>query len=145
MEAPKGIRLFRGRYAFLSNFHPCSVHLYGIHCPSVEHAYQACKATTREDAMRIINASTPGIAKRLGRTVKLRSDWEQIKVGNMHGLVWEKFQNPTLRTLLLATGDAHLEEGNNWGDRFWGTCGGVGENHLGRILMNIRSGMQANA
>jgi len=29
---------------------------------------------------------------------------------------------------LLETGDAHLEEGNDWGDRYCGTVHGVGQN-----------------
>lgn len=138
----KPITVFRGQYAFLSNFFPSVVHLYGIPCPTVEHAYQAAKAKRQADAMQIIAAATPGIAKRYGRRVPLRADWEEIKVGSMHGLVWEKFQEPLMRSMLLATGAAHLEEGNHWGDRFWGTVNGVGENHLGRILMNIRQGLQ---
>jgi len=136
------ITSFKGRYAFLSNFFPSVVHLYGIPCPTVEHAYQACKALHERDAMAIIAAPTPGIAKRIGRRVTLRPNWETMKVGNMHGLVWEKFQDPVMRSLLLSTGDAHLEEGNTWGDRFWGTVNGIGENHLGKILMNIRWGIQ---
>lgn len=47
-------------------------------------------------------------------------------------------QNAELADKLLATGDAHLEEGNTWGDRVWGTVNGVGANQLGIILMKIR-------
>jgi predicted NAD-dependent protein-ADP-ribosyltransferase YbiA (DUF1768 family) len=31
-----------------------------------------------------------------------------------------------------------LIEGNWWGDTYWGVCNGVGENHLGKLLMKIR-------
>jgi hypothetical protein len=31
-----------------------------------------------------------------------------------------------------------LIEGNTWGDTFWGVCNGVGENNLGKTLMNVR-------
>lgn len=51
-------------------------------------------------------------------------------------------QNPTLCKALLATGNCHLVEGNNWGDYFWGSVNGHGENHLGRILMDIRAKLQ---
>ena len=55
-------------------------------------------------------------------------------------LVRDKFTgNYALKAQLLATEDEHLEEGNWWGDRYWGTCEGVGENHLGKILMQVRS------
>ena len=45
-----------------------------------------------------------------------------------------------LRSLLVATGDRELIEGNTWGDTFWGVDKntGQGENHLGRILMELR-------
>jgi predicted NAD-dependent protein-ADP-ribosyltransferase YbiA (DUF1768 family) len=39
----------------------------------------------------------------------------------------------------MATGSEEIIEWNNWGDRIWGkTYDGVGENHLGKILMKIR-------
>jgi hypothetical protein len=41
--------------------------------------------------------------------------------------------------MLLLTGDEELIEGNFWGDVFWGVCNGVGKNHLGKILMEVRS------
>ena len=47
-------------------------------------------------------------------------------------------QHPELAEKLLATGNAHLEEGNSWGDKVWGTVGGVGANNLGKILMRVR-------
>ncbi len=57
----------------------------------------------------------------------------------MTDLVSQKFANsPALKEMLLATGDAELEEGNHWGDCFWGVCAGIGQNHLGKILMRLR-------
>ena len=47
-------------------------------------------------------------------------------------------QNAELRIKLLETGNEHLEEGNTWGDRIWGTVNGVGQNRLGKILMRVR-------
>ena len=47
-------------------------------------------------------------------------------------------QNEDLKERLLATGDAHLEEGNDWGDTIWGTVNGKGQNNLGKILMQVR-------
>jgi hypothetical protein len=63
-----------------------------------------------------------------------------MKVQTMMNLVWRKFtSNPTLAKKLLDTGDAYLIEGNWWGDTFWGICKDKGENHLGKILMQIRA------
>lgn len=67
--------------------------------------------------------------------------WNEIRVTVMTNLVTQKFQkNKYLAQLLWLTGDKTLVEGNNWGDTFWGVDlhSGVGGNHLGKILMNIR-------
>lgn len=86
----------------------------------------------------IREAATPGQAKKLGQGVSLRPDWESVKVDLMRTFVRKKFENPFLRPLLLATGDAELVEGNTWNDTFWGVCRGRGQNWLGRILMEVR-------
>jgi hypothetical protein len=39
----KPIKAFRGKHAFLSNFHPSPVVLDGQTNPTVEHAFQAAK------------------------------------------------------------------------------------------------------
>ncbi len=80
-------------------------------------------------------------AKRLGRHVELRPDWEDVKIAIMEEIVRTKFtQNEDLKAMLLATGDLVLEEGNAWGDTFWGVDAKTreGQNHLGRILMRVR-------
>lgn len=65
----------------------------------------------------------------------------------MSGLVRQKFNHryPELRTKLLSTGDLEIIEGNHWGDTFWGVCNGTGENHLGRILMQVREDLRSGA
>jgi ribA/ribD-fused uncharacterized protein len=130
---------FAGLFRFLSNFYPALVVLDGVVYPSVEHAYQAAKSTNGAVREHIRIAPTPAVAKRYGREVLLRPDWESVKIQYMKHLVWQKFStHELLGTLLLATGDAELVEGNTWNDRFWGVCRGVGENWLGRILMDVR-------
>ena len=54
------------------------------------------------------------------------------------------YQNDDLADCLVDTGDQPLIEGNTWGDRFWGVCGGTGMNHLGRLLMEVREELQAD-
>ncbi len=132
------INRFEGDYCFLSNFWPVEVQLDGEVYPTVEHAYQAAKTLDKIGRDMIRHAVRPRYAKRLGRVVPLRDGWEDIKLEVMRTLVWQKFENPELREKLLATGGQPLIEGNTWGDTFWGVCNGVGENHLGLILMNIR-------
>lgn len=132
------ITTFRGRYYFLSNFYLCKVEFDEMEYPSSEHAFQAAKTLDMGRRKFIATRSSPALAKMEGRRVKLRKDWEQAKINVMRQILKSKFSNPTLRSKLLATDDTTLVEGNNWGDTFWGICKGIGENHLGKLLMEIR-------
>lgn len=129
---------FNGKYRFLSNFYPCIVQYEGVLYPTVEHAYQAAKTLDASDREAIRKCRKAGDAKRVGRHVQLRPDWETVKVDTMRGLLWMKFTSTAMTELLLATGDEELLEGNWWDDTFWGVCRGKGENHLGKLLMEIR-------
>lgn len=128
-----------GTYDFLSNFHTSPCEFEGKSFPSVEHAYQAAKTTDKMWKAAITDAPTPGESKKLGRRCPVREDWEEIKLSVMEELVRSKFSNPKLSQKLLETNDKLLVEGNTWGDTFWGVCNGRGENHLGKILMKVRS------
>jgi ribA/ribD-fused uncharacterized protein len=141
---PAAIRSFSGPHRFLSNFFPSIVTLDGDVYPTVEHAFQAAKVA-REEREPFMDAATPGDAKRLGRRCRMRPDWEAVKDGVMLDLLRSKFVDPALRAKLSATGDAPLEEGNTWGDRYWGTVNGVGKNMLGKLLMEVREELAAQA
>lgn len=135
------IAAFTDEHRFLSNFWPAVVSLPGdpnVYA-SVEHAYQAAKSLDADQRWAISMARTAGGAKRLGKTVRLRPDWERVKLDVMLDLLRQKFIHADLAKLLRATGTAELVEGNTWGDTFWGVCNGVGENHLGRLLMQVRT------
>ena len=133
------ISSFRDEYFFLSNFYPVEIKLDGIVYPNAETAFQAQKTLDVEERRKFSMLKNPVQAKRLGRKVKLRDDWEEVKLDIMTEIVSQKFlQHPHLIEMLLQTGDKELVEGNKWGDRFWGVCKGKGDNHLGKILMKIR-------
>lgn len=134
---------FHGEYRWLSNFYPAPVELDREVYPTLEHAFQAAKTRDREERREIRSATSPGQAKRRGQKVQLRPDWESVKVEVMRGLLRKKFAVPELARLLLATGDRKLIEGNTWNDCFWGVCGGVGKNWLGRLLMDLRAELRA--
>lgn len=133
---------FQGTYRFLSNFYSILFVWEGITWTSSEHAYQAAKTVDLKIRKQISVLKTPGAAKRFGKTIQLRSDWELIKINIMEEIVREKFnQNKVLAKKLMETGDLILEEGNRWNDNFWGVCppnSGSGQNHLGLILMKVR-------
>ena len=132
------IERFADDHEFLSNFYPSLVYFEEIIYPSVEHGYQAAKFSGM--GMRaVIAAMTPGQAKRTGRKATLPADWDFKRIEIMRYLLFQKFTDPDLRRMLLETGDAELIEGNNWGDTFWGVSNGIGENQLGKLLMEVRA------
>ena len=135
------ITSFRGKYAFLSNFYAAEVTYEGMTYPTSEAAFQAAKCLNMDDRIPFTETKNPVVVKRMGKQVKLRSDWNYVKVGIMEKIVRAKFTaHPELAEQLVATGALPIMEGNNWHDTFWGVDGvtGQGENHLGRILMKVR-------
>jgi ribA/ribD-fused uncharacterized protein len=133
------IRGFKDDYAWASNFCQAPVTYDGFKWPDNEHPFHWKKTPDRGFQALIMQAGTAWDAKRLGRQAPLRPDWEQIKKLVMFDLALAKFQqNPRLRQLLVATGDAEMIEDNTWGDTYWGVCRGRGHNYLGRILMSVR-------
>lgn len=141
---PSTIWEFDGEHAFLSNFFPQPIKLWGKRWPTSEHAYQAAKTLDAGEREKIRLAGTPGKSKRMGRHIALRPDWESVKVGIMREVLRAKFAVPDMRDRLLATGSARLVEGNTWNDRIWGMVQGrdgswQGQNLLGKLLMEIRT------
>lgn len=129
---------FRDENYYLSNFYEVPVTYQGLTYMNNEAAFQAQK-TTDPKQRELFTRMNSSEAKKAGRQLVLRKDWEDIKVSVMRDLVYAKFeQNPELLDKLHATGDAYLEEGNTWGDKIWGTVNGVGANLLGQILMEVR-------
>lgn len=127
---------FFNEYRFLSNFYEVPVQYNGLLFRSSEAAFQAQKCPER--ANEFLNLS-PDEAKRMGRKINIRSDWESVKDTVMYEIVLAKFsQNEALKKKLIDTGDAFLAEENWWGDKYWGTVNGVGRNQLGKTLMKVR-------
>lgn len=131
---------FKDKYAFLSNMYECPVKvemdgkIYEFKCS--ESAYQACKCPERFEEFINLNGYE---AKKLGRKVKIRPDWEELKYGFMYVIVKAKFeQNRFLKIRLMALKNIDIVEDNTWGDTYWGVCNYVGENRLGEILMDLR-------
>lgn len=136
---------FFGKYRFLSNFHIADVEYEGIIYPTTEAAFQAAKTLDLDDRNMIASLPKPNQARIAGQKVKLRDDWESIKNLVMEQVVLEKFnKHPELKKLLLSTGDAYLREDNSWGDQYWGYSKGFGLNHLGLILMKVRTILNIN-
>lgn len=135
---------FQGTFRFLSNFWPCCLEYENITYPTSEHAYQAAKIENRDIKLLIRDCPTPAEAKDYFETTKIAISpgWTtEKKLGIMGKLLMIKFggNEPFLTRALLETGNAVLIEANTWNDQFWGVCNGVGDNHLGRLLMEMRA------
>ena len=129
---------FEGEYEFLSNFANIPVTIDGITYQNSEAAFQAHKTTDIKKRREFADLP-PNMAKRMGRRIELRPDWEYIKNDIMLAVCFQKFiQDPYWGRKLVGTKDEMLIEGNTWNDTYWGVCNGVGENHLGKILMKVR-------
>ena len=136
---------FHKEHAFLSNFFYSPITINHKSWPTAEHVFQAAKTLDKDKQDEIRLALTPKHAKKLGRSVTLRSDWEKVKKNVMYKIVRLKFlQNAKIRQQLLLTGSEKLVEGNIFHDNFWGNCKCIrcvdvkGENVLGKILMRVR-------
>ena len=136
------INRFKGTYYFLSNFSYSKVKINGCEFNNAEAAFYSFKDLNRKEEFIDLD---PSSAKKLGRRVKLRLDWEEVKDDIMYKVVKAKFkQNKELKRRLLNTRDEYLEEGNIWHDNYWGVCycdkckGKFGNNKLGEILMKVR-------
>lgn len=150
MNTKKAITKFNRGYFFLSNFYQ-SPFLYGsYHYRTVEHFYQSEKTFVTAQKRFIISANSPSEAKRRGRLIPLRDDWEAVKVDVMRlGLSLKFTSDFSLADELVRTGKVYLEEGNTWHDNFWGNCSCEkcnnvkGLNILGALLMELRYNFQS--
>lgn len=143
------ITQFSGQYRWLSNFYPCFVRYHDVVYPTTEHAYQATKTLDDDLRLRISRLPRPGLAKTFYRDHDLisaiRPGWHDLSLSVMEQILRLKFiDTRRFRDLLLATGDVTIQEGNYWGDTFWGvdlrTASGL--NHLGKIIMRLRKELQ---
>lgn len=130
------IEKFRGPHWFLSNFYPIVVNEF----PSVEHFYQGSKFLEPEIRDQIKVAKTAGDAKRIAEAnrAKVREHWDDLKETIMWSGLVKKFKDPDLSRKLLLTKDEEIVHENYWGETFWGTVNGKGQNFLGKMLMKIR-------
>jgi ribA/ribD-fused uncharacterized protein len=132
------INEFKGKYYFLSNFYSAPVMYEGLLYQNNEAAFQSAKIKDLDRRKQFCNLD-PSTAKKKGRNVLLRNDWEDVKDEVMYQCVKDKFtRNQDLKQKLIDTDNEELVEGNTWNDTYWGVCRGRGKNMLGKILMRVR-------
>lgn len=135
------IKEFRGEYYFLSNFYPINIKIGDNTYSSVEAAYQAMKCKTKDERKQFVGISAVQ-AKRLGKKIPLRRDWEREKFRVMNHLLEIKFSDKHLSKRLKETGGAFITHENYWKDTYWGVYNGKGKDMLGKLLMEIREDVE---
>lgn len=144
MTQDKPIDSFSEENFFLSNLYPSPMVVDGKFYQTVEHAFHACKAKNDEDAKLVRECESAIQAKRLGRQMPVRDDWEEVQIAVMRRLLLVKFcSNRQLVKKLLDTGDRKIVYSNNDGDWYWGQYEGNGHNNIGILLMEVRSILRA--
>jgi len=135
------IKQFQKENRWLSNFAPCTIILDDITYRSVEHAYMSAKSDDIKWKHFCRDTYKPGDVKKESKKIKLRNDWDNIKVDVMRRCIDQKFDQEPYRSKLINTEDQYIQEGNFWGDKFWGVCmkTGVGDNVLGKLIMDKRN------
>ncbi|MAG26482.1 Swarming motility protein ybiA [Candidatus Pacearchaeota archaeon] len=128
------------KYGCFSNFYPASFTLDEKLWPTTEHYFMAQKTLNPEKVEKIRRADGPREARRLGRIVELRPNWDNIKYNIMVKALHAKFtQNEHICEILLSTGDRSIHE--NCKDPWWG--GGPnfpgGRDLLGKALIEVRT------
>lgn len=128
---------FRGEHYFLNNSYPCSIEYEGCRYNSSESLFQALKSFDVRDRVALSRLS-PEDAIIYSKRMKVREDWEEIKVDIMYYVLLLKFnQNPNLMKELLETeGEIIFYKGDV--ESSWGASVEECNNELGSILMQIR-------
>ena len=139
-DFPDTITRFKGEYDYLSNRYPCRIVWEGLEYRSAEAAFQASKCKDEKERKVFAGCSTDKAVLK-GKELKPYAGWEDAQISIMESILQAKFeQNPALMRKLVETGSRVLLNGNNKQETFWSIdlYSWIGENHLGRILMNIR-------
>ena len=136
-------------YYEFTNFYPACIHLEGEWWPTTEHYFQAQKFFGTPYVEMIRNLPTPREAFQMARDPTVsrwrRKDWKDVKDDYMLKALRCKFtQHRDLGKKLVETHDKQLVE-HTANDAYWGDGGdGSGQNKLGKLLMQIRSELQAS-
>jgi ribA/ribD-fused uncharacterized protein len=142
-ENNEAVYFFVTAFSPLDNWSAHAIKIWGKVFPTSEHAYHYSKyeSTAPEVAAEILAAPSPWKEMQIDRqnAKQRRSDWEDVKLDIMTEIVKAKvMQNEDVKERLLKTDNKQIFENSPW-DKFWGLgSDGKGQNHMGKILMEIR-------
>ena len=150
LDTPERVCFYEQDFYALSNFSAFTVRINGRTFPTSEHAYHFFKFKDHAIgyALAVLDAPSAHEAFKIAERHKAdrRPDWDAVKVDIMRDILRAKVaQHEYVRRKLLATGDRELVE-NSWRDDFWGWGPNQdGRNALGKLWMEIRAELRANA
>jgi predicted NAD-dependent protein-ADP-ribosyltransferase YbiA (DUF1768 family) len=143
------IESFTGKYAVLAPDYEVNFYceeddtIY----PTIQHAFEACK-TDAPCKKRWLAELPLKKAKIATRKWKRWPDWPKEKLFCMRALLRDKFtltpNASEYAEVLLSTGDEELVFTGKDADTYWGIVKGEGENHLGKLLMEVRKELNSN-
>lgn len=137
-------------YGVLSNLYRREITFESVAYPTAEHAYQAGKA--RKEAVRdwLLAAPSPSLLAMAAHGLyywDVAPGWSTKKFVRMRAVLLAKFsQHRDLRDILIGTGEARLVESatvDTAVNRLWGQVNGIGQNMLGKLLMEVRAELRA--
>ena len=117
------ISSFTGKYAFLSNFYPAPVTYMGQTYANNEAAFQAQKTCCAKEQQQfsIFRLHNPAEAKKRGKNLTLRPDWDKVKISLMYEINGDYLDderanlNVQLSQPILVVGDLGLWNGRRMG------------------------------
>ena len=140
-DFPDVINQFKGEYDFLGNRFGCRFVWQELQYGNAEAAFQSSKCVDESERKVYAGCSADKAALK-GKDMLPFPGWENARLDIMESILRTKFeQNPALMKKLTDTGTRILINGNNKQETYWGVdlYSWQGENHLGKILMNIRN------
>lgn len=134
--------IFTNKYYFLSNNYQERIFFEGLIYRNAEAAFQASK--TKDPITRFrFTKMTSLDAKTAGEKLVPYPHWHREKDSIMRKICGTKFLTPILQKWLLETEDEELVNVSLTNDTYWGVnTDYIGENKLGKILMEIREQLQ---
>ncbi|MEX1057202.1 MAG: NADAR family protein [Natronospirillum sp.] len=122
--------------------------LDGQNWKTAEHYYQAMKYPDRPRFHNIVNAPNAVAARKLGKgwLKRTRADWKQVRLVMMTRAIYTQCRtHPNFAQALVGTGDQSIQELSQY-DYYWGRGRDQrGLNHYGKVLMDVRRKLQAEA
>ena len=141
-ETEKEIFFYTPTYYCFDNFSAFEVSIWGRVFPTAEHAYQWKKYEQKYPAIadEIYDATSPNAVKNISDAYKqeVSEEFLKNKLKIMKEILLAKVSQheKVKKMLILSTGKTIIE--NSLTDNYWGIGDSNGENHLGRIWMEIR-------